>query len=53
VLDHLGAWDEVLPLIKFTYNSNFHVSIDMAPYEAFYTGGAKHPCVGIKMEKRC
>jgi len=34
ILDHLGAWDEVLPLIEFTYNNNFHVSIGMAPYEA-------------------
>jgi len=36
VLDHLGAWDEVLPLIEFTYNNSFHVSIGMAPYEALY-----------------
>jgi len=34
-LDHLGAWDEVLPLIEFTYNNSFHASIGMAPYEAF------------------
>jgi len=33
VLDHLGARDEVLPLIEFNYN-NFHASIGMAPYEA-------------------
>ena len=37
ILDHLGAWNEVLPLIKFTYNNSFHASIDMAPYEALYT----------------
>ena len=36
ILDHLGAWDEVLPLIEFTYNNNFHASIGMAPYEAPY-----------------
>jgi len=36
ILDHLGAWDEVLPLIEFTYNNNFHASIGMAPYEALY-----------------
>jgi len=34
--DHLGAWDEVLPLIEFTYNNSFHASIGMAPYEALY-----------------
>ena len=36
ILDHLGAWDEVLPLIGFTYNNNFHASIGMVPYEALY-----------------
>jgi len=36
ILDHLGAWNEVLPLIEFTYNNNFHASIGMAPYEALY-----------------
>jgi len=36
ILDHLGAWNEVLPLIEFTYNNSFHASIDMAPYEALY-----------------
>ena len=36
VLDHLGAWDEVLPLIKFTYNNNFHASIGIELYEALY-----------------
>ena len=36
MLDHLGAWDEFLPLIEFTYNNNFHASIGMAPYEALH-----------------
>jgi len=36
VLDHLSDWDEVLPLIEFTYNNCFHASIDMVPYEALY-----------------
>jgi len=36
VLDYLGAWDEVLPLIEFTYNNNFYASIGMMPYEALY-----------------
>jgi len=43
VLDHLGAWDEVLPLIEFTYNNNFHASIDMAPYEALYGRKCRTP----------
>jgi len=36
VLDHLGGWDEVLPLVEFTYNNSYHESIGMAPYEALY-----------------
>ena len=43
VLDHLGAWDEVLRLIEFTYNNNFHMSIDMAPYEALYGRKCRTP----------
>jgi hypothetical protein len=35
VLDNRGSWDNLLPLIEFTYNS-FHSSIGMAPYEALY-----------------
>jgi len=43
ILDHLGAWDEVLPLIEFTYNNNFPTSIGMAPYKALYGRRCKTP----------
>ena len=43
VLHHLGAWDEVLSLVEFTYNNNFHASIGMAPYEALYGKRCKTP----------
>ena len=43
MLDHLGAWDEVLPLIEFTYNNSFYASIDMAPYEALYGKKCRTP----------
>jgi len=36
VLDHLGVWDELLSLVEFTYNNNYHASIEMTPYEASY-----------------
>jgi len=36
VLDHLGGWSEVLPLVEFTYNNSYHSSIGMVPYEALY-----------------
>jgi len=43
ILDHLGAWDEVLPLIEFTYYNSFHASIGMAPYEALYGRRCRTP----------
>ena len=43
ILDHLGAWDEVLPLIEFTYKNSFHASIGMAPYEALYGKKCRTP----------
>jgi len=43
ILDHLGAWDEVLPLIEFTYNNSFNASIGMAPYEALYGRKCRTP----------
>ena len=26
ILDHLGSWDEVLPLVEFTYNNSYQAS---------------------------
>jgi len=42
-IDHLGAWDDVLPLVEFTYNNSFHASIGMAPYEALYDRKCRTP----------
>ena len=36
VLNHQGSWEEHLPLVEFTYNNSYQVSIQMAPYEALY-----------------
>ena len=36
VLNLKGSWEEHLPLVEFTYNNNYHASIQMAPYEALY-----------------
>lgn len=36
VIDFKGIWDDHLNLIEFTYNNNFHFSVQMAPYEALY-----------------
>lgn len=36
VLDYLGFWNEILSLVEFAYNNNYHASIRMTPYEALY-----------------
>jgi len=43
ILDHLGNWDEVLPLVEFTYKNNYKASIGMAPYEALYGRRCRTP----------
>jgi len=43
VLDHLGTWSDMLPLVEFTYNNNYHSSIGMAPYEALYGRRCRTP----------
>ncbi|WVZ09239.1 hypothetical protein V8G54_013769 [Vigna mungo] len=43
VLDHLGGWSEVLPLVEFTYNNSYHSSIGMAPFEALYGRRCRTP----------
>ena len=43
VLDYQGSWDELLPLIEFTYNNSFHTSICMARYEALYGRKCRTP----------
>ena len=52
VLDFQGNWKTHLPLVKFSYNNNFHASIGMAPYEALYGRKCKSPIYWIKVGER-
>jgi hypothetical protein len=36
VLEFGGNWEELLPLVEFTYNNSYQAFIGMAPYEALY-----------------
>nr|GEU48612.1 putative reverse transcriptase domain, ribonuclease H-like domain protein [Tanacetum cinerariifolium] len=36
VLDFRKGWDRHLPLVKFSYNNSYHISIKVAPFEALY-----------------
>jgi len=43
MLDYLSNWDEILPLVEFTYNNNYHASIGMVPFEALYGRKGRTP----------
>src|ERR1044072_10003249 len=43
VLDHSGSWDDLQPLIEFTYNNIFQASIGMAQHEALYGRKCRTP----------
>ncbi|WMV32334.1 hypothetical protein MTR67_025719 [Solanum verrucosum] len=43
VIDFGGHWDKFLPLCEFSYNSSYHSSNDMAPFEALYWRGCRSP----------
>ncbi|GJV25563.1 putative reverse transcriptase domain-containing protein [Tanacetum coccineum] len=36
VIDFGGSWDTHLPLVEFSYNNSYHMSIKCAPFEALY-----------------
>ena len=36
VVDFKGSWVNHLPLVEFAYNNSYHLSIQVAPYEALY-----------------
>ena len=43
VLDFRGSWDDKLDMIEFSYNNNYHSSIEMAPFEALYGRSCRSP----------
>jgi len=42
-MDYLGVWDEMLPLVEFTYNNNYQANIGITPFEALYGRKGKTP----------
>lgn len=43
VIDFGMHWDKFLPLCEFSYNNNYHSSIDIAPFEALYGRECRSP----------
>ena len=48
ILNFKGNWDKHFPLVEFAYNSSFHSSISMVPYEAFYGRRCRFPIGCLK-----
>ncbi|GJV07984.1 putative reverse transcriptase domain-containing protein [Tanacetum coccineum] len=36
IIDFGNGWDKHLPLVEFSYNNSYHISIKAAPFEALY-----------------
>ena len=49
VLDHKGSWEEQLPLVEFTCNNSYHVSIEMAPFKVLYGRPCRSPLCWTEM----
>lgn len=47
-----ASWDNHLPLIKFSYNNNYQVSIQMSHFEAFYGRKCREPICWEKVGER-
>nr|GEY43532.1 reverse transcriptase domain-containing protein [Tanacetum cinerariifolium] len=45
VIDILGSWDTYLTLIEFSYNNNYHTSINDASFEALYGRNFRSPVI--------
>ncbi|GJT39492.1 putative reverse transcriptase domain-containing protein, partial [Tanacetum coccineum] len=43
VIDFGNGWDRHLPLIKFSYNNSYHMSIKAAPFKALYGRKCRSP----------
>nr|GEY49174.1 putative reverse transcriptase domain-containing protein [Tanacetum cinerariifolium] len=43
VIDFGGSWDRHFPLLEFSYNNSYHVSIKATPFEALYGRKCRSP----------
>ncbi|GJT13402.1 putative reverse transcriptase domain-containing protein [Tanacetum coccineum] len=45
VMDFGGSWDTHLPLVEFSYNNSYHMSVKCAPFEALYGRKCRSPVI--------
>ncbi|GKA88461.1 reverse transcriptase domain-containing protein [Tanacetum coccineum] len=43
VIDFGNGWDRHLPLVEFSYNNSYHMSIKVAPFQALYGRKCRSP----------
>ncbi|GKB37275.1 putative reverse transcriptase domain-containing protein, partial [Tanacetum coccineum] len=51
VIDFGKGWVNHFPLVEFSYNNSYLVSIKAAPFEALYGRKSRSPVVGLRLEK--
>nr|GEW12408.1 reverse transcriptase domain-containing protein [Tanacetum cinerariifolium] len=49
VIDFRKSWEKDLPLVEFSYNNSYHVSIKAAPFEALYGQKCRSPVCWAKV----
>ncbi|GJZ54904.1 putative reverse transcriptase domain-containing protein [Tanacetum coccineum] len=49
-IDFGNGWDRHLPLIEFSYNNSYHMSIKAAPFEALYDRKCRSPICWAEVE---
>eukprot|EP00253_Pinus_taeda_P002337 PITA_02337 len=52
VMDQQSHWEKYLPLVEFSYNSSYHNSIGMPPFEALYGRPCRTPLSWDRLEDR-
>ncbi|GJZ02453.1 putative reverse transcriptase domain-containing protein [Tanacetum coccineum] len=52
VIDFEGSWDTHLPLVEFSYNNNYHLSIKCASFEALYGRKCRSPFMWAEVGER-
>ena len=51
MLDFPRSWDRYIPLMEFSYNNSYRLSIGMAPYEALYDRKCRTPVFWINLNE--
>ncbi|GJR63886.1 putative reverse transcriptase domain-containing protein [Tanacetum coccineum] len=51
VIELRNSWDCHFPLVEFSYNNSYHVSIKVAPYEALYERKCRSPVSARSRQK--